>query len=220
MAQWRHAVELAMSGEDIGRSTDISRSRTERASRVERAQMLLAYQEKPSFCAVGEKLGMHHQTVQGSGRWPMAHLRHWMTDRGRARSRRSRRKPRPGWCRWRATRPRSTVMRTNCGRHGFWPAMRASTDRRRDTNASPAWCKAQCARSSAKRKSSNQAAQGYPSPRTALDLRPEPGVHATFRRGPLARAVCGAARLWAGRRSAVSPLLSHFDAGSKRTGAR
>ena len=70
MAGWRHAVELAMSGEDIGRSTDISRSRTERASRVERAQMLLAYQEKPSFCAVGEKLGMHHQTVQtGAGLW-------------------------------------------------------------------------------------------------------------------------------------------------------
>ena len=70
MAQWRHAVELAMSGEDIGRSTDISRSRTERSSRVERAQMLLAYQEKPSFCAVGEKLGMHHQTVQtGAGLW-------------------------------------------------------------------------------------------------------------------------------------------------------
>ena len=64
MAGWRHAVELAMSGEDIERLTDISRSRTERASRVERAQMLLAYQEKPSFCAVGEKLGVHHQTVQ------------------------------------------------------------------------------------------------------------------------------------------------------------
>ena len=28
---------------------------------------------------------------------------------------------------------------------------------------------------------------------TALDLPPEPGVHATFARGPLARAVCGAA---------------------------
>jgi transposase len=64
MAGWRHAVELAMSGEDIERLTDISRSRTERASRVERAQMLLAYQENPSFFAVGEKLGVHHQTVQ------------------------------------------------------------------------------------------------------------------------------------------------------------
>jgi transposase len=64
MAGWRHAVELAMSGEDIGRLTEISRSRTERASRVERAQMLLAYQENPSFFAVGERLGVHHQTVQ------------------------------------------------------------------------------------------------------------------------------------------------------------
>ena len=64
MAGWRRVVELAMSGEDIGRLTDISRSRTERASRVERAQMLLAYQENPSFFAVGEKLGVHHQTVQ------------------------------------------------------------------------------------------------------------------------------------------------------------
>jgi hypothetical protein len=42
------AVELAMSGEDISRSTDISRSRTERASRAERAQMLLAYHRRPT----------------------------------------------------------------------------------------------------------------------------------------------------------------------------
>jgi hypothetical protein len=64
MAGWRHAVELAMSGEDIGRLMSISRSRTEWASRVQRARMLLAYQENPSFFAVGEKLGVHHQTVQ------------------------------------------------------------------------------------------------------------------------------------------------------------
>jgi hypothetical protein len=42
MAGWRHAVELAMSGEDIGRFTGTLRSRTELAIRVERAQMLLA----------------------------------------------------------------------------------------------------------------------------------------------------------------------------------
>ena len=92
MAEWRQAVELAMSGEDIGRLTGISHSRTEPASRVERAQMLLAYQEKPSFCAVGEKLGMHHQTVQRCVERALAYgaLRHSMTDRGR-----SRRKPRP-----------------------------------------------------------------------------------------------------------------------------
>jgi transposase len=64
MARWRHAVELAMSEEDIGRLTVISRSRTERASRVERAQMLLSYRENPSFFAVGQRLGVHHQTVQ------------------------------------------------------------------------------------------------------------------------------------------------------------
>ena len=125
MAGWRHAVELAMSCEDIGRVMGISRSRTERASRVERAQVLLAYQENPSFFAVGEKLGVHQKTRRASsdgatprrtGRWPLADLRHSMTDRGRAKSRRSRRMPRPGWCRWRATRPRSTAMRTNCGR--------------------------------------------------------------------------------------------------------
>ena len=64
MAGWRHAVELAMSDEDIGRLMEISRSRTERASRVERAQMLLAYCETSSFFAVGRRLGVHHQTVQ------------------------------------------------------------------------------------------------------------------------------------------------------------
>src|ERR1700674_1036966 len=41
-----------------------SRSRTEPASRVSRAQMLLAYRENPSFCAVGQRVGVHHQTVQ------------------------------------------------------------------------------------------------------------------------------------------------------------
>ena len=42
----------------------LSRSRTEAASRVERAQMLLTYRENPSFFAVGQRLGVHHQTVQ------------------------------------------------------------------------------------------------------------------------------------------------------------
>jgi transposase len=64
MARWRQAVELAMKDEDIERLMVISRSRTEAASRVERAQMLLTYREKPSFFAVGQRLGVHHQTVQ------------------------------------------------------------------------------------------------------------------------------------------------------------
>src|ERR1700732_4957518 len=64
MAGWRQAVEVAMTDEEGARLMAISRSRPEPASRVERAQMLLAYREKPSFFAVGQRLGVHHQTVQ------------------------------------------------------------------------------------------------------------------------------------------------------------
>src|SRR5215470_15743283 len=64
MAGWRHVVELAMTEEEIATLTAISRSRTEPASRVSRAAMLLAYRERPSFFAVGQKVGVHHQTVQ------------------------------------------------------------------------------------------------------------------------------------------------------------
>src|ERR1700751_37356 len=64
MAGWRRAVELAMSDEEIATLTTLSRSRIELASRVSRAQMLLTYRENPSFCAVGQRLGVHHQTVQ------------------------------------------------------------------------------------------------------------------------------------------------------------
>ncbi|MDH2346212.1 MULTISPECIES: IS630 family transposase [unclassified Bradyrhizobium] len=64
MAGWRRAVELAMNDEEIAKLTSVSRSRTEPASRVERARMLLAYRENPSFLAVAQSLGAHHQTVQ------------------------------------------------------------------------------------------------------------------------------------------------------------
>src|SRR5215475_13236170 len=64
MARWRQAVELAMTDEDIEKLTAIARSRSETARRVERAQILLAYREKSSFFAVGQRLGLHHQTVQ------------------------------------------------------------------------------------------------------------------------------------------------------------
>ena len=64
MARWRQAVELAMTDEEIGTLAAIARSRSEAARRVERAQILLAYREKPSFFGVGQRLGLHHQTVQ------------------------------------------------------------------------------------------------------------------------------------------------------------
>ena len=64
MARWRQAIELAMTDEEIASLTTISRSRTAPARRVARAQMLLAYRETPSFFAVEQSLGVHHQTVQ------------------------------------------------------------------------------------------------------------------------------------------------------------
>ena len=64
MAKWRQAVELAMTDEEAEVLTALSRSRTEPASRVSRAAMLLAYREHPSFFAVGQRLHVHHQTVQ------------------------------------------------------------------------------------------------------------------------------------------------------------
>src|SRR6476660_682912 len=64
MATWRQALEVVMTDEDVARLTALSRSRTEPASRVQRAQMLLAYRESPSFFAVGQRVGVHHQTVQ------------------------------------------------------------------------------------------------------------------------------------------------------------
>ena len=64
MATWRQALKVVMTNEDVARLITVSRSRTEPASRVQRAQMLLAYRENSSFFAVGQRLGVHHQTVQ------------------------------------------------------------------------------------------------------------------------------------------------------------
>jgi transposase len=64
MAGWRQAVELAMSEEEAGKLAVIARSGSEAARRVKRAQILLSYRENPSFFGVGQRLGVHHQTVQ------------------------------------------------------------------------------------------------------------------------------------------------------------
>ncbi len=62
MGAWRRAIELMIEDADLAKLMAIARSRTEPASRVER--MLLAYRDNPSFYAVGQALGVHHQTVQ------------------------------------------------------------------------------------------------------------------------------------------------------------
>src|SRR5438552_18367931 len=64
MAAWRRAIELSLTDADTATLGLIAQSRTEPASRVERARILLAYREDPSFFAVGQSLGLHHQTVQ------------------------------------------------------------------------------------------------------------------------------------------------------------
>lgn len=64
MAGWRQAVELAMTDDEIEKLALIARSRSEAARRVERARVLLAYRETPSFFAVGQMIGVHHQTVE------------------------------------------------------------------------------------------------------------------------------------------------------------
>src|SRR6202171_2634220 len=64
MGTWRQALEVAMTDDEVARLMVLSRSRTEPASRVQRAQMLLAYHENRSFFAVGQRVGVHHQTVQ------------------------------------------------------------------------------------------------------------------------------------------------------------
>ena len=64
MAGWRRAIELAMGEEDVAALEAICRSRSEPASRVERARILLAYRKDPSFFAVGQAVGVHHQTAQ------------------------------------------------------------------------------------------------------------------------------------------------------------
>src|SRR5580692_10371498 len=132
MAGWRRVVELAMTCEEIERLTALSRSRTEPASRVSRAQMLLAYRENPSFCAVGQSVGVHHQTVQrcverALAYGPLAAIE----DR-----------PRPGkepvitpeaeaWLVSLACdKAKSTAIRMSCGRRGFWHVTHASTDYR------------------------------------------------------------------------------------------
>ena len=64
MAGWRQAIELAIGEEDLATLGAVARSRTEPAGRVERAKMLVAYRGDPSFFAVGQAMGVHHQTVQ------------------------------------------------------------------------------------------------------------------------------------------------------------
>ena len=64
MAAPRRVIELSLDDKDVVQLAAIARSRTEPACRVERARILLAYRADPSSYAVGEAIGVTHQTVQ------------------------------------------------------------------------------------------------------------------------------------------------------------
>ena len=64
MAARRRVIAISFGEEELERLEAISRSRTEPACRVERARILLAYRADPSAYAVGEAIGVTHQTVQ------------------------------------------------------------------------------------------------------------------------------------------------------------
>ena len=64
MTALRRVIKFSIGKADLSELESIARSRTEPAGRVERARVLLAYRRDPSFYAVGQALGMHHQKVQ------------------------------------------------------------------------------------------------------------------------------------------------------------
>src|SRR6202012_5943047 len=64
MAAPRRVIEISVAAIDLIELEAIARSRTEWACRVQRAQILLAYRANPSTYAVGEAIGVTHQTVQ------------------------------------------------------------------------------------------------------------------------------------------------------------
>ena len=153
MAAWRRAIEMSLGDADVENLRSIAQSRTEPAGRVQRARILLSYWKQLSFFAVGQTLGVHHQTVQrcverAAVEGPIVAL----DDR-----------PRPGreptitieakaWLVSLACRKAIWAIRTNCGQRGFWPVTLASMDRRKGTRVSPIWRRALCARSSTRRR--------------------------------------------------------------------
>ncbi len=64
MSASRRVIKLSIRKADLAELRTIARSRTEPAGRVERARTLLAYRQDPSFYAIGQALGVHHQKVQ------------------------------------------------------------------------------------------------------------------------------------------------------------
>ena len=163
MAGWRQAVALAMTGEEIEALTALSRPRTKPAGRVSRAAMLLGYREKPSFFAVGRRLGVHHQTLNRCVDRAMAYGEIASLDE----------RQRPGKEPTITPEAKAWLVSLACDKakeHGYphelWttafgpPCARARTGGGSPMSA-PVWLKATCVRFSVKRKSSRTRRRYY-----------------------------------------------------------
>ncbi len=95
MAMWRHAVDLAMSDEDVVHLTAIARSRTERASREASANAAVTARTR-RFSRWGRELEciIRRSSAVLSGRWPMVCWRRSMTGRAPAKKAAKSKKPR------------------------------------------------------------------------------------------------------------------------------
>src|SRR5215213_11606417 len=129
MAAPRRVTEIAIGPTDLIELEAITRSRTEWACRVQRARILLAYHADPSTYAVGEAVGVTHQTVQRClDRAVRFGVMAALDDSPRpGKEPAIPTRPAPGWCRWPARNPRRWDIRTSFGRRDCW---RRSEERR------------------------------------------------------------------------------------------
>ena len=155
MAGWRQAVALAMTGEEMEALTALSRSRTNRQAGCRGQRRCSAIGRSHRSLPWDEDLAciIRRCSAASSERWPMARLRHSMTDRDRQ-------KPMI------TPEAKAWLVSLACDKakehgdpHELWTTrllarQRASADRRRVTDVSPVWLKAPCASFSVKRKSS------------------------------------------------------------------
>ena len=95
MAGWRQAVALAMTGEEIEALTALSQvagpNRREAGCRGQRCCSAIGRSHRSLPWDEDLACIIRRCSAASSERWPMARLRHLMTDRDRAKSRRSRR---------------------------------------------------------------------------------------------------------------------------------